>query len=366
MCPRAKPAERFALTYTISPPTAERRPPDMPAMFAEYRAEIGVALRHALSDEGAVYDMLRYYMGWADTQGNPTVAMEGKYLRPTLCLFACEAVGGSREQAMPAAAALELIHNFSLVHDDIQDEDATRHNRKTLWAVWGIPKSLVAGNTLRIVADSALDGLRSSGVSFSRALPVFDQLTHAYLEMIEGQYLDISMEGRNEVALNQYLDMIARKTGALIRCALTMGALVGASDESAATAFRQSGKAMGFIFQVRDDILGVWGDEESTGKPVGADIRRKKNSFPVVYAMSEAQGADKRRLLAIYDKDEPNDADVEDVLHIMDALNVRGHAHELAVEHGEIALDALSAVEMREQARRDYENLVDFLLYREH
>ena len=123
---------------------------------------------------------------------------------------------------------------------------------------------------------------------------------------------------------------------------------------------------MGFIFQVRDDILGVWGDEESTGKPVGADIRRKKNSFPVVYAMSEAQGADKRRLLAIYDKDEPNDADVEDVLHIMDALNVRGHAHELAVEHGEIALDALSAVEMREQARRDYENLVDFLLYREH
>ena len=335
-------------------------------MFAEYRAGIGAALREALDKDRPAFDLLRYYMGWVDPQGNPAAGTEGKYVRPTLCLFSCEAVGGSRENAMPAAAALELIHNFSLIHDDIQDHDETRHHRKTLWAIWGIPKALVAGNVLRIVADSTLDNLQSAGVPPSRVISVVNQLTNAYIEMIEGQYLDISMEGQNEVALSQYLDMIARKTGALIRCALTMGALVGASDESAARAFRQSGKAMGFIFQVRDDILGVWGDEESTGKPVGADIRRKKNSFPVVYAMSEAKGADKRQLLKIYDKDEPDDADVEDVLHIMDALDVRGHAHALAVEHGEIALQALSAIEMRQQARQEYENLVNFLLYREH
>ena len=342
------------------------RPPELPGMFTEYRADIGSALREALSEEGAVYDMLRYYMGWVDTEGNATSGTEGKYLRPTLCLFSCEAVGGDRRRAMPAAAAMELIHNFSLIHDDIQDRDETRHHRKTLWAVWGIPKALVAGNVLRIVADSALDDLQSAGVPTDRALPVVGQLTQAYLEMIEGQYLDISFEGQSEVGLKQYLDMIARKTGALIRCSFTMGALIGSQDIGDAEAFRESGRALGFLFQVRDDILGIWGDEESTGKPVGADIRRKKNSFPVVYAMSEARGTDKRHLLGIYAKEELGDADVADVLHIMDTLNVRGQAHALAVEEAEVAMDALAAVEIERQARREYENLLEFLLYREH
>ena len=160
--------------------------------------------------------------------------------------------------------------------------------------------------------------------------------------------------------------MIARKTGALIRCSFTMGAQIGSPDAKVADSFRESGRALGFIFQVRDDILGIWGDEESTGKPVGADIRRKKNSFPAVYAMSQARGADKRHLLNIYEKDELSDADVEDVLHIMDGLNVREHAHSMAVEEGEIAVNALAAVEMEERPRREYENLVEFLLYREH
>ena len=268
--------------------------------------------------------------------------------------------------AMPAAAAMELIHNFSLIHDDIQDGDETRHHRKTLWAIWGIPKALVAGNVLRIVADSTLDDLQSAGVPTGRALPVIEQLTQAYLEMIEGQYLDISFEGQSEVGLKQYLDMIARKTGALIRCSFTMGALIGSQDIGDANAFRESGRALGFLFQVRDDILGIWGEEESTGKPVGADIRRKKNAFPAVYAMSQAQGEDKRHLLGIYRKGELSDADVEDVLHIMDALKVREHAHALAVEEAEAAMDALAAVEMERRARREYENLLEFLLHREH
>ena len=354
------------MTYSSSADTAERRRPELPGMFTEYRAGIGIALREALRGGDSVYDLLHYYMGWVDPEGNAASGTEGKYLRPTLCLFACEAVGGGRDQAMPAAAALELIHNFSLIHDDIQDEDETRHHRKTLWAIWGIPKALVAGNVLRIVADSTLDDLQSMGVPPSRVLPAVDQLTQAYLEMIEGQYLDISFEGQNEIGLQQYLDMIARKTGALIRCSFTMGALIGSPDAKVADDFRESGRALGFLFQVRDDILGIWGDEESTGKPVGADIRRKKNSFPVVYAMSAAGGEDKRHLLSIYGKEELDDSDVEDVLHIMDGLQVREHAHALAVEQGKVAVDALAAVEMGGRARCEYENLVDFLLYREH
>ena len=356
----------FQMIYPTPSRTAEKRPPSLPDMFVEHRAAIGEALRRTLSGDTSVFDLLRYYMGWVDLHGNPTVGTEGKYLRPTLCLFACEATGGDREQAMPAAVAVELVHNFSLIHDDIQDEDATRHHRKTLWAVWGVPKALVAGNVLRTVADTALDDLQSAGVPPSRILLVVNRLTQAYLEMIEGQYLDISFEGRHEVGLNQYLDMIARKTGALIRSSFTMGALIGSRNDMVAEAFLESGKALGFIFQVRDDILGVWGDETSIGKPVGADIRRKKNSFPVVYAMAQARGNDKRRLLSIYDKDEPNDTDVADALQIMDSLNTRDYAHALAVEHGEFAMNALAAVELQKRARTEFEDLIDFLLFREH
>ena len=354
------------MTFSSSAEATARQIPELPGMFTEYRADIGAALREALKGSAPVYNLLRYYMGWADPEGNPTSGTEGKYLRPTLCLFASEAVGGSREQAMPAASALELIHNFSLIHDDIQDRDEIRHHRKTLWAIWGIPKALVGGNVLRIIADSALDDLRSVSIPPSRALSVVNQLTQAYLEMIEGQYLDISFEGQREVGLKRYLDMIARKTGALIRCSFTMGALVGSSEARVAEAFQQSGKALGFIFQVRDDILGIWGDEASTGKPVGADIRRKKNSFPAVYAMSQASGEAKRRLLRAYGKEELDDSDVEDVLHIMEHLNVREYAHALAAKEGEAAIGALAGVEMNEWARREYEDLVEFLLYREH
>lgn len=347
--------------------TAEEQAAQLPGMFKRYRSDISAALRESLSQtEPHVYDMLKYYMGWVDVNGDPCVAMEGKFLRPTLCLFACQATGGSIEQAMPAAVALELIHNFSLIHDDIQDHDETRHNRKTLWAVWGVPKALVAGNVLRIIADKSLQGLVERGVELNRALAVVSLLTEAYLEMIEGQYMDILFEGQPDVGLNQYLDMIARKTGALIRCAFNMGALIGTDDRNVADAFRTSGEGLGFIFQVRDDILGVWGDEETTGKPVGADIRRKKNSFPAVYAMSQAVGGDKQQLLSAYEKDELSDSDVGKVLEVMNKIETRKYANSMASEHRDQALAALASVEMEPDARKEVEDLLQFLLVREH
>lgn len=352
--------------------TPENQAEALPGLFLRYRAQIAAALREELQphdssgDAPAVYDMLRYYMGWADTDGNPIVATEGKFLRPTLCLFACQVTGGSIEQAMPAAVALELIHNFSLIHDDIQDQDETRHHRKTLWPLWGIPKSLVAGNVLRVVADSSLESLIKRGVEPETALGVASLLTEAYLEMIEGQYLDLSFEGQPDLGMQDYLGMIARKTGALIRCAFTMGALIGSGDKATADAFRASGTALGFIFQVRDDVLGVWGDEQTTGKPVGADIRRKKNSFPVVHAMSQSKGQEKKSLLDIYNQDEVAEGDVDKVLGIMEKAETREFAHTMAAEHGQDAADALESVELEPSARAEIAELIQFLLVREH
>lgn len=340
---------------------------ELPGMLQRYRTHISEALRFSLSkDDTPVYDMLRYNMGWVDIEGNPCAATEGKALRPTLCLFGCEATGGSINKAMPAAIALELIHSFSLIHDDIQDHDETRHHRPTLWAKWGVPKALVAGNILRVVADTSLQRLVDEGVEIDQALAVVGMLTEAYLEMIEGQYLDISYEGRPDIAIDDYLNMISKKTGALIRCAVNLGAVIGTRDETTIEAFRVFGRSLGYVFQIRDDVLGVWGNEETTGKPVGADIRRKKNSLPVVYAMSQADTEDKQLLDCIYQKEQLSDDDVSAVLNVMERVNVKGYAQKLAQEHSDIALEALAGVELAPDMRRETEDLVHFLLVRQH
>ena len=340
---------------------------ELPGMLQRYRTHISEALRFSLSkDDTPVYDMLRYNMGWVDIEGNPCAATEGKALRPTLCLFGCEATGGSINKAMPAAIALELIHTFSLIHDDIQDHDETRHHRPTLWAMWGVPKALVAGNVLRVVADTSLQRLVDEGVGIDQALSVVGMLTEAYLEMIEGQYLDISYEGRPDIAIDDYLEMISKKTGALIRCAVNLGAAIGTRDETTIEAFRVFGRSLGYVFQIRDDVLGVWGNEETTGKPVGADIRRKKNSLPVVYAMSQADPEDKQLLDCIYQKEQLSDDDVSAVLNVMERVNVKGYAQKLAQEHSDIALEALAGVELAPDMRRETEDLVHFLLVRQH
>lgn len=338
-------------------------------MIDRYGESIQSALRAELApdrdgDSSFVYDILRYYMGWADETGaphNPTGAGAGKAVRPTLCLFGCEAVGGEVAQAIPAAVALELIHNFSLIHDDIQDKDETRRGRKTAWAVWGLPKALVAGNVLRVVADSALHNLPKS----ERAIAAVSLLTEAYLDMIDGQYLDISFEGRHDIGMDDYRRMISRKTGALLRCSLNMGAAVGTDDASTVAAFRECGRALGYVFQIRDDTLGIWGKESVTGKPVGSDIRRKKNSYPVVYAMENADALDGRLLSEIYAKDALDDADVASVMGVMERIGVQERAHVEASEWADRAMAALVAVELSAEARRDIEDFTHFLLVRD-
>ena len=342
------------------------RPADLPAIFHRYRSDFGKALRLELSeDHSGVYGMFRYYMGWAGRDGNPLNAAQGKALRPTLCLFACEAAGGAIQQAMPAAVAVELIHSSSLIHDDIQDMDETRHNRPTLWTVWGVPRALVAGNVLRIVADRALGKLADEGVSAETVARVVRILTDAYLSMIEGQYLDLSYEGRRDVDAPQYLDMISKKTGALIRCSTTLGAVIGSRDEATVRALKSYGRSLGLVFQIRDDLLGVWGEEETTGKPVGADVRRKKNSFPVVYAMSAAGARDRRTLERVYAREQPTDDDVSDALEVMERSGVKEQARVLMSEHCDRALDALSGLEIEPTIRGEAEELVHFLLVRQ-
>ena len=219
---------------------------------------------------------------------------------------------------------------------------------------------------MRIVADATVLGLRDYSVPDSEINTVNRVLTEASLEMIEGQHLDVAFEGRSDIGMQSYLDMISRKTGALIRTPMHVGAIMGTRDPKVIDSFRECGRSLGYVFQIRDDVLGIFSEEETTGKPVGADIRRKKNSLPIVHAMAQADRAQRRMLEETYAHEMVSDSDVEAVLDIMDGLGTEEYANSLASEHCERALESLAGVEIPMSARAEIEELATFLLIRQH
>lgn len=306
-------------------------------------------------------------MGWINTKGDATEEGGGKAVRPALCLFACEAVGGDPEKAMPAAVALELVHNFSLIHDDIEDGDRYRRHRRALWAVWGEPAGIAAGNVLLNIGNLAIRRLADHGIETPVVLTATRVLTESYLRMMEGQYLDIDFEHRLDIKVTDYLNMIARKTGALIEAAFHLGALIGLAhspDDPIVENLRTVGRELGAVFQIRDDMLGIWGGA-ATGKPVGADIQRKKKSLPVVHALQTSRGIARRNLYDVFGRQTVEDVDVRRVLAIMEDLSTRDYCQRLANERWSKARGVIESMSLAGNARNDLLELGYFLLVRE-
>lgn len=339
----------------------------LPAFFARYQEPIDAALRAELDGLTLpLYETHRYYMGWTDVDGSPSSNAGGKRLRPTLSLLAAEAAGGEPEKAMPVGISLEYVHNFSLIHDDLEDQDRIRHHRPTVWAVWGESTAIVSGNAMLKIADRAMRRLSDHGVSPDVILQAQHSLTANYLRMMEGQYLDIQFESLPSITVDQYLDMIERKTGALIETAVFLGSFVGrpgGPDREFSAGLRSVGYELGRIFQIRDDVLGVWGGQE-TGKPVGADIQRKKKALPAVHALNMATGASKGRITEIFAKDKLDGDDVEDALQVMDELQTQNYCQSLAEERWLRARGVIKSLELAGDTARDLEDLGEFLLVR--
>jgi geranylgeranyl diphosphate synthase type I len=288
------------------------------------------------------YEIMQYHMGWRDETLQPAHAPSGKRIRPMLCLLGCAAVGGDPKAALPAAAGLELLHNFSLIHDDIEDNSPTRRHRPTAWSLWGAPQAINAGDGMFSISHDAFFRLAERGVSERASLLALRRFVEMCIALTEGQHMDMSFEGRLDVTADEYYAMIAGKTGALLGAAPEIGAVIGGASEDAARALREYGAGLGRAFQLQDDILGIWGDEKQTGKSTASDILTKKKTLPVVLALNHPGVGKRLRTLYAGPAFTPEHAPA--VLSLLDQAGARAATEQAAEEATGRARTALQAL----------------------
>jgi geranylgeranyl diphosphate synthase type I len=307
------------------------------------------------------YGMMSYHLGWVDEKLAPREQDAGKRLRPLLCLLACEAAGGDWRKAVPAAAAIELLHNFSLIHDDIEDNSLQRRHRPTVWSLWGQAQAINVGDGLFAISRLALQRLADRRISPQKIVVAFRIMDQTCLYLTEGQYLDLGFEQTEHVTVDMYLEMIGKKTGALMSCATQLGALLGTDDERAVETYAAFGYELGLLFQIVDDMLGIWGAGEATGKGVGEDIVSKKKSLPVIYALQQSD-----ELRRIYRHERLDEDQQQLVMERLESLSAREYAREMAVRHLRLALDTLEDTGPQNRAQEDLRKIAHFLLDRQH
>jgi geranylgeranyl diphosphate synthase, type I len=320
----------------------------MSLLTPNMRQAIQDTMRAAFPDVEArvarFYAMQQYHLGWCDAQLAPAMIDPGKLLRPYLVLLACQAAGGRVEQALPLAAGIQLIHNFTLIHDDIQDVSPMRRGRATVWSLWGVAHGITAGDSMFALAHLAVHRLRGVGVPADIVLEVLQRLDETILAVCEGQYLDCSYEGTLSIAEEDYLSMICRKTATLIGAAISLGALVGGTDMVNAQMLYEFGANLGIAFQLQDDILGIWGDPEATGKPAAADLYRRKVTLPIIRALRDMEH--REILTDLYRRETLADADVRRILAILDATTIRSDMEMLVRRMAQAARETLRAIKL--------------------
>ena len=328
-----------------------------PAVQAEMQA-ILQAEQHPPIDH--LHGMMQYHMGWLDEQFEQTTANAGKQMRPLFVLLACQAAGGSWRDAVPVAAGVELLHNFSLIHDDIEDDSPTRRGRRTLWNIWGIPLAINAGDAMFALAHSAFTRLTDHGVpaeTIVRALKRFDETN---LRLTQGQHADMQFEQRDEVTTAEYIDMITGKTSVLSGLCTELGALIAGQPDEIVGHYAQFGLNLGLAFQVIDDILGIWGDETLIGKSVSTDIETRKKTLPVLFGLQESV-----EMRALYAKKRTAPNFVPRVIELLNDVKARDYAEAQAAHYTQLALHHLEQAQPAGDAAVAMQELTAMLLKRQ-
>src|ERR1700761_8381264 len=333
----------------------------MPAGVAVARDLVGPATEAAISRlSPGVRRVAAYHYGLADADGNPVRVGSGKALRPALALLSARAAGAAPERGVTPAVAVELVHNFSLLHDDIMDGDTERRHRPTAWTVFGVGAAILAGDALLALAnDMLLEDMPPAGPWAARCLST------AVQRLIAGQGEDLAVEKRGDVTLDECLEMAGDKTAALMTCACTIGAVhVGAPPEMA-MGLAEFGGHVGLAFQLTDDLLGIWGAPEVTGKPVGADIRARKKARPVVAALTGGapEAVELKALLAR--EDDLSEDDLVRAADLIVAAGGKAWAEKEAAARLAAAAASLDGIGVPAEVRGEFLAIAEFITARQ-
>ncbi|MBV9011888.1 MAG: polyprenyl synthetase family protein [Pseudonocardiales bacterium] len=336
-------------------------------VLAWSRTTVEPALRAAVDTlPSAMRRIAGYHFGWWDEHGQQESAPDGhakggKAIRPALVLLSAQAVGGAPAAAVSAAVAVELVHNFSLLHDDVMDGDLTRRHRPTAWSVFGVNAAILAGDALLTLA---LDVLAASGNP--AATEGMRMLSAAVQDLVDGQSTDLSFEQRVQVELAECLRMAQGKTGALMGCACAVGACFGGGSPKQVEHFRDFGAHLGLAFQHVDDLLGIWGDPALTGKPVYSDLHSRKKSLPVVAALTSSTPAG-RELAALYHRDQSlSGSDLVRAAELIDVAGGRAWSQTQAEELLTQAMGDLTSANPTARAAQELAALARLATYRDH
>jgi geranylgeranyl diphosphate synthase type I len=302
------------------------------------------------------HEMLTYHMGWTGEGAGPEAA--GKRIRPLMVLLTAAACGGNWEPALPAAASVELVHNFSLVHDDIQDNSPKRRGRDTTWVKWGAPMAINVGDALFVISNQAVMDLKKEFPA-ERVLKIAEILHNTCLDLTRGQFLDMSFEGRTDLKVEDYWPMISGKTAALLSACCQIGAVLGGANEETEDAYRSYGHYLGLAFQVQDDILGIWGDENVTGKSAASDLVEGKNSLPVLIGLGK-----KRKFAERWAKGPIRLNEVEEVARLLASEGGYGEATEVSIQMTDLAINNLREADPQGEAGEALFELTNRLLNR--
>ena len=331
-----------------------------PPAFARARDLVTPALREATEQlSSSIRRVVIYHLGWTDPSGSPSEREGGKSVRPALAYVCAEAVGGEAPSATPGAVAVELVHNFSLLHDDVMDEDTERRHRPTAWSLFGVGEAILAGDALLTLAHELLIDPPSEA-----RLEAAGALSEATASMITGQAEDLAFEDRDVVSVDECLAMLDNKTAALISCACQVGAILGGGDGKTIRALGEFGRHLGLAYQAIDDVLGIWGKAEVTGKPEWSDLRQRKKSLPVVAAMDRG-GLPAVTLRTLLAQPSLTDVEVEQAADCVEENGGREAALRVAGDQLAEAITWLGKTSIPPAPRKDLEEIAGFITTRD-
>ena len=306
--------------------------------------------------EGLLYNLLLYQLGWKDEQGAPLSSLAGDHLRSFLCLLTCDSLLGDYRRAIPAAAAVELVHNYSLIHEDVQSGNPNMGHRPAVWWIWGPGQAINAGDGMHALARLTLMRLNHGGTHVSRVLKAMQLLDRACLRMCEGQHLDLAFQEKLDVRVGPYIEMAAGKTGALMSCAMGLGALAATEDEGVIGAFKECGERLGIACQIRGDLDELWQGPGQEATSANAVI--KKKLFPIVFALETGDFRTKRELGTLYFKRVLEPPDVQQIISILEGMSAREYAEDKIRSYCRQAMDSLENVPLSTWGRGELEKVV--------